>query len=109
MGARVWIAGNWIGAIIYAATIDMPGQIDGVILRVGAVVVIAALMTLYILSSKRVNVTYLNRIPAGSSEDRFVSISEIDAQIARRKRVFWFVATILGLAVIGALLGSSNP
>ncbi len=111
---KLWIAWNWISVIIYAETIDFPGRIDEMILRVGAVVVMAALMTLYILISKRVNVTYLNRIPAGSSEDRFVSISEIDAQTARRKRVFWFVAIwfvaiILGLAVIAAILGSSNP
>ncbi len=63
---RLGIAGTWITVVIFAATIDMPGQIDGVILRVAFVVAFAALMTWYILSSRRVNVTYLNRVPLGS-------------------------------------------
>ena len=59
---RLWIAGIWINVAILATTIDRPGQSDRTISLVALVVAISALMTWYILSSKRVNVTYLNRV-----------------------------------------------
>ncbi len=65
---RLWIAGIWINVAILATTIDRPGQSDRTISLVALVVAISALMTWYILSSKRVNVTYLNRVPPWLNE-----------------------------------------
>ncbi|MAG98902.1 MAG: hypothetical protein CMM08_19690 [Rhodospirillaceae bacterium] len=62
---KVWIGTSWIEVIVFAAAPDMSGRVDA---KIGAdiVGVVGAIFaTLYVLNSKRVNVTYLNRVPAG--------------------------------------------
>ena len=61
---KVWIGGAWINVIVYAAAVNMPGRINAMVGMIAFAVIVASLMTWYILHSKRVNVTFLCRVPA---------------------------------------------
>lgn len=61
---KVWIGCNWMNVIVFVAALNIPGRADEIIGFVALAVVGASLMTWYVLHSKRVNVTYLNRVPA---------------------------------------------
>lgn len=57
----VWVGVNWIGAVIFVGAVDSPDQL----VMIGISLTFAILMTWYVLNSKRVNVTFLSRVPVG--------------------------------------------
>lgn len=113
---KVWLAGIWIPMAAYAAAIDMPGQADAMILRLALSFGAAALMTWYVLHSKRVNVTFLHRVPAeevsaehpslGSAASASGKIPKpaIYQRAQRSNRIFWGLAILLGVAIVIILL-----
>ena len=61
---KVWIASEWIEAIVSSAAVDMSSALVEIIVLIALSVIKVSLMTWYVLHSKRVNVTYLSRVPA---------------------------------------------
>ena len=104
---KVWIGSVWIGVVVSAATIDMPGQTDAMLGLIAFSVVLALLITWYALHSKRVNVTYLSRVPAGDATSQPRSLfAESDSVYSR---IGWIVAGIVGFLVLAGVLGTLLP
>ena len=63
---KVWIGSMWVGVIASTllSVVALPDRLDKVLLGAAITGAAASLMTWYILHSKRVNITYLNRVPA---------------------------------------------
>ena len=110
---RLWIAGMWISVITWIAAYDMPGRVDAMLLSVAATIVGSALLTWYVLHSKRVNVTYLHRVPTGESADGAHAASAVAGTIPRpplyqrahrASRIFWglaiFFVVMVALAAV---------
>lgn len=103
---KVWIAGIWIGFAAWFAVIDMPGQVNTKIVNVVFGLVWGVLMTWYILASKRVNVTYLNRVPTNQPKPTTQSLMQKRLQRADRwaKIFYFFIAAFVGLILLGLFL-----
>ena len=92
------IGSLWIGVALFAATVDIQGNVDREILLVAIAAGIAASMTWYFLWSKRVNVTYRHRVPAGG--DPTIHTTAADQKIHNRVRVFWTFAGIIAVIIL---------
>lgn len=113
---RVWLACLWIPMAITVVAIDMPGQTDGMILRLAYTVGATALISWYVLHSKRVNVTFLHRIPADAPAAEFADSSPATVsqekipkpalyqRAQRANRIFWGLAGLLAVGIIMILL-----
>ena len=99
---KVWIWCTWINALVYAIAFDPPGGVDAKILQIVGVVVFTSLMTWYILHSKRVNVTYLSRVPAEGAAKQPQSLPLDPAW--KYRRIGWIVVGIVGVLLLGKLL-----
>ena len=110
---RLWIAGMWISAITSIAAYDMPGRLDSLILGIAMTIVGTALLTWYVLHSKRVNVTYLHRVPAGATDGEADRAKVAEGRIPkpaiyqraqRSNRIFWGIAILFAIAVLAITL-----
>ena len=110
---KLWIAGLWISAIAYIAAFNMPGRLDGMILGVAMTIMGTALLTWYVLHSKRVNVTYLNRVPAGAADENSdltdvvgkpVPKPALYQRAQRANRIFWGLAILAAIAALAVAL-----
>lgn len=113
---KVWLVSIWAPMVVYVAAIDMPGQTDGMILRLALSFGGAALMSWYVLHSKRVNVTYLLRVPASDDAADYSKPSQITASVGKipkptlyrraekANRIFWGLAVLAAIAALATLL-----
>ena len=84
--------------IVFAATVDKPGQINATIGLIAFTVLIASLTTWYVLHSKRVNVTFLNRVPAMETAKRY-QLRPGDPGW-KYNRIGWIVVGIVGVIIM---------
>ena len=94
--AVIW--SMWISAALFVATVDTPGTMDHALTMIVFIVGITALMTWYLLCSKRVNVTYLHRIPA-EGHAAFHKTAD-DQKVRNRMRIFWVLAGIVIVIIL---------
>ena len=99
---KVWIGSTWISVIVFTAAVDMPGQINAMIGLISFVVVTASLMTWYFLHSKRVNVTFLNRVPVEEAAKQPQTLPGDPGW--KYSRIGWIVAGIVGFLLLANLL-----
>ena len=101
---KIWIGTLWVIVVMYVILIDMPGRIDSMIVGIALAVVIASLMTWYVLHSKRVNVTYLNRVPAKEAPKQIQSVSYAYGRARKYSRIGWVIAGFIGVVLLLNLL-----
>lgn len=110
---KLWIAGLWISAIAYVAAFDMPGRLDSMILGVAMTIVGTALLTWYVLDSKRVNVTHLHRVPAGAAAansdlngvaGKTAPKPALYQRAQRANGIFWGLAIFAAIAALAVAL-----
>lgn len=99
---KVWIGGAWVSVVVYAAAVNMPGRLDAMIGQIAIGVVVTLLMTWYVLHSKRVNVTYLSRVPAEEATKQPQSLPIDHAW--KYSRIGWIVVGIVGVILLLKLL-----
>ncbi len=100
---KFWIGGIALGALVSILPIVFAvlPQIELVVFIIFLGIVLRAPEVLYILSSKRVNVTFLHRIPvAVSPTNTLTSSSEVRAD--RKLEVFWPAVIIVIVIVLFA-------
>jgi hypothetical protein len=100
---KVWIGANWITVIISAAISDWSSQINVTIAMTAIGIVIAVLLTWYVLHSKRVNVTYLHRVISGGETTKTQPAFTGDAW--RSYRIGWIVCGLAGVIVALGMVG----
>jgi hypothetical protein len=97
---KIGIAATWIGLAASFALIKMPGQMNTMIIGAISGVVVSALLTWYILASKRVNVTFLNRVPANQSGLIQNELTKKTRRLNQWATIFWIVI----IAFVGLFL-----
>lgn len=110
---RAWLAGIWVAAVTFVAAIDMPGRTDGMVLRVALTLCCAALMSWYVLHAKRVNVTYLQRVPADPADfakpasptvrKKDLPSPHLYQRARKANRIFWGLAALAVLAALASV------
>jgi hypothetical protein len=109
---KAWIAVAWLGALVGIATslIAFPGRVDKLMFTLAMSTIPAFLATWYFVRSKRVNATYLKRLPVDAvdtvlAEGRTFSPERTKWNI----RLFWFVFGVLAfIAVMAVIVGASG-